>query len=75
MKLVQYGYSNFSSIYGKVENVDHVVVIYILLINTMCLLNSQFVCAVIRTGLQIRKSILTLFLVVFYIDNNKKIDR
>ena len=38
------------------------------------MLNSRFVCAVIRTGLQRRKSILILFLVVFYIDKNKKSD-
>ena len=38
-------------------------------------LNSQFVCAVICTGLQRRKSILILLLVVLWIDKNKKSDR
>ena len=38
-------------------------------------LNSQFVCAVIHMGLQRRKSVLILFLVVFQIDKNKKSDR
>ena len=39
------------------------------------LLNSQFVCAVIRTGLQRRKYVLTLLLVVFQINKNKRSDR
>ena len=34
-------------------------------LQTLIFLNSRFVCAVIRTGLQIRKSVLILFLVVF----------
>ena len=39
------------------------------------MLNSRFVRAVIRTGLQRRKSVSTLFLVVFQIDKNNKSDR
>ena len=43
--------------------------------SVLFLLNSRFVCAVIRLGLQRRKSVLILFLVVFQIYKNKKSDR
>ena len=39
------------------------------------MLNTPFVFAIICTGIQRRKYVLTLFLVVFQIDKNKKIDR
>ena len=39
------------------------------------MLNSRFVCSLIRTGLQRRKYVLTLLLVVYYIDKNNKSDR
>ena len=61
------------------------ILIYILIYFHSCIwislqfltfvLKSRFGCPVIRTGLQRRKSILIILLVVFYIDKNKKKDR
>ena len=48
---------------------------HLFLIFLVLMLISRFLCAVICSVLKRRKSILIIFLVVFYLDKNKKSDR